>query len=514
MRTTMAMVFEALGERYLCVKGSSYNPDTIAASVLALSSVDDDDYSNTAVVVAVENQNRELRFLRRVPSERLVLICPQGTNLLYSCAFCVYGEFSAAEIVQTAEYMLCFYRSWYSRLSSDVLDGISIEELINSVHMFVGNPIIVLDRALRVRACTDDDVMDDEMWTPLNPQIEAFAAPADPPGYVDFVKLLDSEKTVLDYCMFNGVHLAACRTCDIAGEYLFACLIQKNKPIGESDVSLLKILIVFIETLMRTGLLHARQEGIGYNGLLIDALEGHLNNPVELGNRMSALGYSLKPRLQIIVLMPSKGRINDRQARRIVSDISFNFPFGKCVHYEGAIIIFLTYEVNKGPRRLDYKKLETFMGKNNLVAGVSGEFSVNTPLQEIYQTAQDALKIGRVALKDSHLFFFDKCRAFYLYEMCSQEGDCNFYIHSALKIVASHDREAKASLYPTLKSLAENWGNRTKAANELFMQRNTLQARIREIELLCGIDLSDPAIIAHLHHSFALREYCKEPMFS
>ncbi|MEI3231917.1 MAG: helix-turn-helix domain-containing protein [Gordonibacter pamelaeae] len=67
--------------------------------------------------------------------------------------------------------------------------------------------------------------------------------------------------------------------------------------------------------------------------------------------------------------------------------------------------------------------------------------------------------------------------------------------------------ESKVPLYPVLMFCLE-LGNRTNAARELYMQRNTLQARIRDIESLCGIDLSDPAVIAHVRHSVVLEEYC------
>lgn len=508
MKTTMALVFDGLNREYVCEKGVSYKADGIALSVYSLPTGDDGEFDDGVFVLDERDVLENVSTVDGVPSKKIILVCPPGYSPSVAYAIAVIADASASEIVGVVEDTLHRCQEWSNDLIACALEGSSLDELVARGHAALGNPMLVLDRALRVRACTADDVMDDEFWTPLDSNTQAFSGSADMPGFADFLKLFDKGRVVSDYVMANGERLAACRTRLIGEDFLFICLIEKNREVSDGDVALLELVCAMVETFLVGASGNAAQEGIGYGGMLVDAFEGRLVSSIELGNRMRALGCNLKERARIIVSAPRKGCFNDRQAHRLMGDVSNNFPFGKCVYYEGFLVFFASYDGGKGPNASDFRRFGVFLENSSLIAGVSEDCPKTVPLRELYQTARHALNIGRKAMPDTSLFFFAECRRYYLYEVCSTEGDDDFYAHPSIKVVASHDRDSKNQLYPVLRCLALNGGNRTNTAKELYMQRNTLRSRIGDIESLCGIDLSDPSVIAHIRHSIVLEEYC------
>lgn len=508
MKTTMALVFDGLSGRYACEKGESYKPDGIALSAYSLPTSYAGEFDDGIFIVNGYDLIEDRSMLDGIPPKKVVLVCPPGYRPSVPHAIAVVTDAPVLEVVEVAEDALHRYQEWSNDLVASALEGSSIDELVARGHALLGNPMLVLDRALRVRARTTDDVMEDELWTPLDSSTQAFSGSADLPGFADFLKLFDKGRVVSDYLMVNGRRLASCRTRFIGEDFLFICLIEKNRAISDGDVALLELVCAMVETALVGISGNEARESIGYSGLLVDAFEGRLVNSIELGNRMRALGCALKQRVRVIVSAPRKGCFNDRQAHRLMGDVSNNFPFGKCVYHEGLLVFFASYDTGKGPNASDFRRFGVFLENSNLIAGVSEDCPRTVPLQELYQTARHALSIGRKAMADTSLFFFEECRPYYLYEVCSRDGDSDFYVHPSVRAVVCHDWESKVPLYPVLRCLALNWGNRTNAARELYMQRNTLQARIRDIESLCGIDLSDPAVIAHVRHSVVLEEYC------
>ena len=110
---------------------------------------------------------------------------------------------------------------------------------------------------------------------------------------------------------------------------------------------------------------------------------------------------------------------------------------------------------------------------------------------------------------DRNLLFLEDCQPYWVYETCLQHGSADLYTHPALNILRDHDLRTGGSHLNLLKRLALNRGNKSITAEELYIQRNTLQSRLREIEVICRIDLSDSATLDHIRRSFILEGYCE-----
>lgn len=497
MHATMAMVYEGLQSCYPCSRRGAYDP----AAHVAFATCNGSGSRRITVVQGCGPVDASPRLLVRV--------CPPGTAMPDDCALCVYSQDGSADIARAIELVLSHCRQRIDALYDAALSGLEIDDLVEIAHETIQNPLIVLDRVLRVKASTRDDVMDDDMWRPLDAHMGMFSHSAEPPGFADFISKLERDKTVYRFEMFNGRIVSSCRTREMDGDYLFVCLVEKNRPVSESDIAWLEILCRAIEVQVESRET-AAAETIGLDGLLADALDGVITTRVELENRLRVLGIELLPYARVLVVVPQRGHLSSRQAQRVLEDMTSAFHFDWGLEHAGRLVFVSMYESEKAASALDSERLHAYLKRHHLRAGYGVLSDEDSPLLEAYQTAICSLSIGRKLSADKALFFFDDLRGYYLYEVCAEAGNPALFVHPAFDTLTLHDAEARVPLAPVLETLALNWGNRSKTAKELFIQRNTLQARINDIETICGIDLSDQQLVKHIRHSYLLQQYCRK----
>lgn len=507
----MAMVYDALSVKYPCALGVGFKPDIMVLSVSHFLQAPDDMPESRAFVLPVsELPDPKDEF--HVSYGRIIAVAKPGQASDDTFAMTVCTDAPISEIIYVIECSLRRYRSWFTSFSNSAIMGASVQDLVNQAHDLLENPIIVLDKAMRIRARTVHDVIDDEMWNPLDPTIGTFSSAIniedEAPGLMSLLGIFEETRLVRNHLSFNDHTLAAARTREIGGSFLFICLVEKNRPITDSDIEVLKALIDMIEVSLKTSGNWAINDALGFDGLLIDAFKGRIDSSIELQNRMHMLGHELDERYCIMVAVPEKGHMNDRQAHRLINDISINYSFGECVIYDGSLVFFSTYGEGRGPKPYDFIKFESFLEKSSMMAGISQEYCTKIPLSAGYETACAALSIGRRINGSARIFFFDECRPYYPYEICFRKKEYELFIHPSLNKLSEYDSAHDTALRSVMACLVKNWGNRSKTAKELYIQRNTLQSRIRAIEGLCGIDLSDAATLAHIHRSFELLAYC------
>ena len=115
-----------------------------------------------------------------------------------------------------------------------------------------------------------------------------------------------------------------------------------------------------------------------------------------------------------------------------------------------------------------------------------------------YHDANDALYIRQQLNKD---ILFASIREYRLEQllMSSIPSDALLQIYDDyFQAVIEYDKKNDANLLLTLKTFCTCCGSKKRAAQELFIHRNTLQYRLNKIESLLGISLSDERNIINL----------------
>lgn len=76
------------------------------------------------------------------------------------------------------------------------------------------------------------------------------------------------------------------------------------------------------------------------------------------------------------------------------------------------------------------------------------------------------------------------------------------FYHDTMDVLNEHDRRTEAELSEALKAYVFNNMDVSKTAQSMFVHRNTIRYRLRKIEELLQIDLSDLSVIMNFVVAF------------
>lgn len=85
--------------------------------------------------------------------------------------------------------------------------------------------------------------------------------------------------------------------------------------------------------------------------------------------------------------------------------------------------------------------------------------------------------------------------------------ETDLFIHETIRTLQSYDRENHTDLCRTLRVYLESFQNTTRAADQLYIHRNTLLHRLHLISSFAETDLQNPAEVFRLQLSFYLLDY-------
>ncbi|MEM7112473.1 MAG: helix-turn-helix domain-containing protein [Chloroflexota bacterium] len=139
-----------------------------------------------------------------------------------------------------------------------------------------------------------------------------------------------------------------------------------------------------------------------------------------------------------------------------------------------------------------------------LLVGVGQAYVEATPrhVRQSYREAQEALEIGLRQGRQTGVVSFQQLGLLHwLYHLSPENRKNNLYIQ-LLAEVSAYDAQHKSELLKTLGAFLENGYSLAEAARRLHVHRNTLIKRLKRVEVICGVDLGETAVLLNLHVAF------------
>ena len=499
MRITMSIVRDILGE-FGVVTGKYYDGGIVVSDVASWSTNSDSTSAN--VLVAPLGLERE-EFSH---PERLVVV--GGTVLMTEkCALHIPGNRNTSEIVEAIGNGMSKYKLQLNNLEHLALGEADIGFLVNAAHVLLGNPILVLDGAMRVRARTSNEDIGNDFWHSLESTNSLFSKDVGLTGSAKVRNEIRSDEAACNCAVVNGIETCSVRTKEIGGEHLVVILLEKCRPITEADKQVLRFLCSLVELNLKTAIRQGKSS-VGYRGLLIDAIEGRVGASDEFATRMRLLGHAAESSARMLIVGPRRGRLSSRQANRLLSDISNTYPFGVGLFYKGRLVFFSVADNDEKIVGADYERFEFFLRRSGAVAAFGEWAPLATTVRSLYKSAVFTFEVGKCVHRERSMHFFEECRSYWPFEICMSLGHPDLFALPKIMDLRENSGESGYALLHVLKCYVDNDGNKSAAASELGIQRNTLQSRLRKIELLLDVSLSDPLEVDYLRWFFRLEEYC------
>jgi len=119
-------------------------------------------------------------------------------------------------------------------------------------------------------------------------------------------------------------------------------------------------------------------------------------------------------------------------------------------------------------------------------------------LRVSYDQAREAINVARQMRSGQRVVAFQDLGYLHLlYHVPAEHSNHNVYSQKIWRLVR-HEQERGGELLTTLETYLQRGGNALKTARQLYIHRSTLVYRLKRIEDLCEVDLSDPLVRLNL----------------
>jgi len=176
--------------------------------------------------------------------------------------------------------------------------------------------------------------------------------------------------------------------------------------------------------------------------------------------------------------------------------------------YRGAVVCLLALEGDTLAERVRYwlsVALPTQTDAGRCHVGVSriaeGDLA---GLRVAVQQALDALEVGHRAGSPSSPYHYGELGLYRLLATMQGQAEVSRFVEETLGPLLRYDSEHHTELVPSLAVYLQEHGNASRAAQELFIHRNTLAYRLDRIRELLGVDVNDPEARLALHLALKL----------
>lgn len=161
-----------------------------------------------------------------------------------------------------------------------------------------------------------------------------------------------------------------------------------------------------------------------------------------------------------------------------------------------SIIIFYSCCKNSEDRIIQHakkikNKINNSLSHISVTIGIGSYYSDSRPLKKSYEEARKAVQIGREIDGGNEVYHIDKLGVYKILNKLKNDGDLLNYYLRILDPLIEYDRENNTELLKTLEALLENFNNKSKTAQDLYIHRNSLNYRIKRIEEISNVKLDE-----------------------
>jgi sugar diacid utilization regulator len=241
--------------------------------------------------------------------------------------------------------------------------------------------------------------------------------------------------------------------------------------------------------------------------VLLDILDGRFTSEEELTTRLRNVNWQPQKHFFILTIQSKLAFLNPAQLKKISESLIDIIDHSYALIYDNNIVLLINHD---HPDCLNFQTMNTldhFLKTNQLWAGLSDDEDHISEIPRLYRQALMALEMGSHLKLDNNLFSFSDYRFNSLIYSFVKLGDIKSYLHPAIRKLDAYDQKKGAALLPTLIAYLKNNSKQLKAAQELYIQRGTLLYRLKKIEEMCQLDLSDPQTIFDLQLSLQIEHF-------
>ena len=412
---------------------------------------------------------------------------------------------SLKRLLAVMEACFAFYNGWGDDLLDILRRGGDWYALLEAGHRVLDNPMIIYNRSMRILAYTVDDGTRDAIWTDT---------------VREGVARVDSQRQGEELMSFLAEVERHDRPFRHQGEGMSAPfwsapvlvdgrrrgmvnVVEAHHPLSRGDRDLLGFFSEFVAIRMAASGFGAPLPDAVPRQLMLDLLAGDIASHDHLDTRLIAVDWRAGRWFRFVCLraaLPVLAGEQWRSAYDRLSALSLNALSCLIDQTDPYICLLLTGEEPAAFARA-LELIGPFCAMNHLRAGVSELYSDLLQTPRYHRQAEAALEIGEGAVCD-----YTSVRYARMLRHLRAHPYREDLAHPAMARLAAMDGAEGTEYIATLRALIQHTFNQMETADALGIHRTTLAYRLRRIQELTALDLSDPHQVFHVAVSLKLIE--------
>ena len=384
------------------------------------------------------------------------------------------------------------YQSACGELVGALSTGRGLQHLLDCAYRVLGNPLIVVDTSYKILAINADLALQradlarqKDIGYMLDANIQAMkrvklyehARQFHYPYYRKDPEAAHGWITALVYS--DGIEVAQIGVMDC------------SRPFHRYDFELVHFLCRLVALDMQKNDFYGTNVNLQHSVLLGDLLNGDVTVGETATVRSAQLGWVLSNSMYIITVFDQHFGVFDRKARLVSEALHSLLPNSRWVIYDNKIVYFVTYPADSYAEEALNDGLLEYLSKNKLSAAISGRFQTLLELRQAYQQSLAAFELGCRVNPGQTVYCYRDYLPYHIGELLSRHAPLRSFCHPAVLRLAEYDHANQTQYLATLSSYLKYAETPHKAADELFIHKNTLFYRIRQIKERFGLHLED-----------------------
>ena len=406
-------------------------------------------------------------------------------------------------LVTALEACFAFYNQWNDRLLSLVRGGEDWNALLEEGHRVLQNPMIIYNRSMRILAYTAQDGTGESMWadTVREGMVRADSVQRSQ-DLMEFLAQVEKHDAPF---RFQGPGMSVpfwSAPVQVDGMRRgMVNVVEHHRPLSPGDRDLLRFFSEFVAIKMRQTELTTPMPDAVPRQFMQDLLAGSFTSRDLLNARLIAVGWRAQSCFRFVSLHAGLPFLSGEQWRGAYDWIQSLGLNGLCCmigQQELHIGLLLTAEHPEDFARA-FELIGQFCGMNPLRAGISDAYGDLLDTPRFYRQAEIAL-----ALSDGPFCHYQRVRYARMLRHLRRHPYREDLMHPAVLRLKALDDAEGAAYVDTLRTFIGHTFNQLETAEALGIHRTTLAYRLRRIQDLTGLDLSDARQMFHVAVSLHL----------
>lgn len=403
------------------------------------------------------------------------------------------------------------YNQFKVSLLEVYLSGEGMDKIINTASKLIGNPLIVIDLSYKVLASSPMDRITDLLW--MDNVKKGYCSYEFIAELTKLETLKKGRKTKLPYevtCPASPIKKIVYKI-EVEGKTIGnIILLECEKTIEADEYDYLVLICGIISKELGKKQFYKNTRNVLSEEILYDLLENKIENRKIIKERLRNCSLVSSTHLSVLVVDISNFELKQSvDSKFLNTNLLSLFPTSNSIYYEGDIVI-----INEGELFSEKQgkagRVRKFLQENNLKMGISSEFSSIEDCCIYYHQARTSLEVGNILEPEKCICQYEDIQPYtFIYKADTQILKEDFY-NNSLYILKKYDEKNSTELYETLYIYLKNNHSMTKAAEEIFIHRNTLRYRLEKIVDLIGINLDEDDNSFKLYYAYKSMDFYKK----